>query len=138
MYAWALIRSMYRDDRLLGIQEFEGIRFWENMKLIFLDILNKYPARKRECYFFLASAYYKVGEFKSALKHVNDLLQIEPQNRQALDLKKKIEEKVTNGSSIHVFMNLLLLEGILGLALVGGIAAAAAGVALVFLRSKRK
>lgn len=55
------------------------------------------PHRKTECNFYLASAYFKVGEYKKALKHVNDLLEVQPNNSQALNLKEKIEQKLTNG-----------------------------------------
>lgn len=57
-----------------------------------------YPHRKRECYFYLASANYKVGEYKKALANINELLSSEPNNSQALALKEKIEKKLTNGN----------------------------------------
>jgi hypothetical protein len=53
--------------------------------------------------FYLASANYKIGEFKTALNHINDLLSIEPTNSQAIDMKKKIEKKVTNGKAQILF-----------------------------------
>ena len=139
MYAWALIRSRYRDDRLLGIQELEGIMEL-TVKIIsfFLEIMRKYPNRKRECIFFLASANYKVGEYKCALKYVNELLSSEPSNSQALDLKDKIEKKLTNGMLFFFDVLYLFLDGVLGLAVAGGLAAAVAGVLMVMYRSKRK
>ena len=62
-----------------------------------LDILKSYPERSSECQFYLASAYLKVGEYRIALKHINELLRIQPSNSQALNLKAKIEEKLKNG-----------------------------------------
>lgn len=59
--------------------------------------MKKYPHRKRECCFYLASANYKIGEYKRALSNINELLAMEPNNTQALDLKIKIEKKLTNG-----------------------------------------
>lgn len=61
--------------------------------------MQKYPARRRECLFYLALGNYKLGEFKSALKYVNELLASEPNNQQAHQLKAKIEEKTTNGEN---------------------------------------
>lgn len=60
--------------------------------------MTKYPERKRECCYYIASANYKVGEYKTALRYVNELLLSEPNNPQALDLKAKIEKKLTNGN----------------------------------------
>ena len=60
--------------------------------------MKKYPGRRRECNFFLASANYKIGEYKIALKHISELTSTEPNNQQALDLKDKIEKKLTNGN----------------------------------------
>lgn len=57
-----------------------------------------YPDRKRECLFYLASVNYKVGEYRKALGHINELLASEPNNPQALELKEKIEKKLTNGN----------------------------------------
>ena len=99
-----------------------------------------YPERKRECCYYLASANYNVGEYKTALRYVNELLLSEPNNLQALDLKVKIEKKLTGGKNINDSSNTpyLFLDGVLGLAVAGGLAAAAAGIILVMLRSKRK
>lgn len=62
--------------------------------------MKKYPYRKRECCFYLASANYKIGEYKRALSYINELLALQPNNAQALDLKEKIDKKVTNGTFI--------------------------------------
>lgn len=104
----------------------------------FLEIKRKYPNRKRECCFYLASANYKVGEYKLALNYINELLATEPNNLQALDLKNKIEKKLTNGIFCKYVQILLCLDGVLGLAVAGGLAAAIAGVVLVMYRSRRR
>lgn len=62
-----------------------------------IGIILTYPNRKRECLFYLASANYKVGEYRKALTRINELLISEPNNPQALELKDKIEKKLTNG-----------------------------------------
>ncbi len=65
----------------------------------FLEILQNYPERRRESLFYLALANYKIGEFRTGLKYIQELLALEPNNSQALQLKDKIESKVTNGKS---------------------------------------
>ena len=62
----------------------------------------------------------------------------EPNNKQALDLKNKIEKKLTNGTFGKQIQILLFLDGVLGLAVAGGLAAAIAGVVLVMYRSRRR
>lgn len=99
--------------------------------------MKKYPNRKRECCFYLAVANYKVGEYKKALGHINELLADEPNNLQALDTKNKIEKKLKNGN-YRATKLFLFLDGVLGLAVAGGIAAAVAGVVLVMYRSRRR
>ncbi len=59
--------------------------------------MEKYPNRKRECLLYLGLTNYKIGEYRTGLKYVNELLEMEPSNYQALQLKEKIEKKVTNG-----------------------------------------
>lgn len=110
MYAWALIRSRYRDDRLLGIQELESrdARDAVLLKLMDAGIMEKYPSRRRECVFYLASANYKIGEFKTALRHVNELAAAEPHNQQVAALKEKIEKKLTNGEDSHASVTWLI------------------------------
>ena len=60
--------------------------------------MQKYSLRRRECLFYLAIGNYKIGEFRSGLKYINELLALEPNNRQAIELKEKIESKITNGT----------------------------------------
>lgn len=63
---------------------------------------------------------------------------MQPNNVQALNLKEKIEQKLTNGSLKQFYPILLFLEGVIGLAVVGGLAAAAVGALMVMYRSRRK
>lgn len=59
----------------------------------------KYPARKRECLFYLASANYKIGEYKKAIQYIDQLSASEPNNQQVFAMKHKIEKKLTNGTN---------------------------------------
>ena len=65
----------------------------------------------------------------------------EPNNPQALDLKSKIEKSlqmVNFDNNVRASVLLFYVDGVLGLAVVGGLAAAAAGIMLVMFRPRRK
>lgn len=110
LYSWGLIRSRYAKDKELGIN-------------LLSETMKKWPSRTRDCLYYLAIGHYRLGNYKYAAECADDLLSIEPKNLQALSLKKLIESKLQR-------------DGILGLAVLGGIVAAAAGVAYAMIRSK--
>ena len=77
--------------------------------------------RRRDCFYFIAVGYYRLGEYGQAREYVEHLLKKEPNNQQAKRLLLNIEEKVKR-------------DGLVGMAVVGG--AVAAGVGLLTLLSK--
>ena len=89
-----------------------------------------YPERKRESIYYIATSHYLDGNYSKARRVITSLIDIEPDNTQAIKLKELIESKSYKGKS-H------LLDGIVGMALVGGIAAAAAGAFYAFTQKKR-
>ncbi|KAG8220942.1 hypothetical protein J3R82DRAFT_2447 [Butyriboletus roseoflavus] len=96
-YAWGLVKSPVREHQV------EGVRLLQ-------DIYRSEPTRRRECLYYLALGYYKMGNYSDA-KSFNDLLlEKEPTNLQAQSLASLIEQAVTK-------------EGYVGMALAGGIAA---------------
>ncbi|KAF8552413.1 mitochondrial fission 1 protein [Imleria badia] len=96
-YAWGLVKSPVREHQV------EGVRLLQ-------DIYRTEPTRRRECLYYLALGYYKMGNYADA-KSFNDLLlEKEPTNLQAQSLASLIEQAVTK-------------EGYVGMALAGGIAA---------------
>ncbi|KAI9464207.1 hypothetical protein HD554DRAFT_2206318 [Boletus coccyginus] len=96
-YAWGLVKSPVREHQV------EGVRLLQ-------DIYRTEPTRRRECLYYLALGYYKMGNYADA-KSFNDLLlEKEPTNLQAESLASLIEQAVTK-------------EGYVGMALAGGIAA---------------
>ncbi|KAF9245230.1 hypothetical protein BU15DRAFT_41025 [Melanogaster broomeanus] len=102
-YAWGLVKSPVREHQV------EGVRLLQ-------DIYRTEPTRRRECLYYLALGYYKMGNYADA-KSFNDLLlQREPTNMQAQSLASLIEQAVTK-------------EGYVGMALAGG--AVALGTLLV-------
>jgi fission 1 protein len=96
----------------------------------------KWPSRTRECLYYLAVGHYRLGQYSEARSHINELLKSEPSNQQAHSLQKLIEGKASRGFIISP--PLKYLEGIIGMALVGGLAAAAAGLLIAAVRSRTR
>ncbi|KAL2352594.1 mitochondria fission 1 protein [Cryomyces antarcticus] len=112
-YAWGLIKSTARGEQQ------EGVR-------LLSEIFRNSPDRRRECLYYLALGNFKLGNFAEARRYNELLLDIEPANLQAGSLKGLIDDKVAR-------------EGLVGAAIVGGLAIAA-GVAgsFMFRAAQRK
>ncbi|KAN0088479.1 hypothetical protein V8E55_005536 [Tylopilus felleus] len=109
-FAWGLVKSPVRENQV------EGVR-------ILQDIYRTEPTRRRECLYYLALGYYKMGNYADA-KSFNDLLvEKEPTNLQAQSLASLIEQAVTK-------------EGYVGMALAGGVAALGTLVIAGLIRSQ--
>jgi fission 1 protein len=109
-YAWGLIRSKYRGDQTKGVE-------------LFKEIFQQDHDRRRECSYYLALGYYRLGDYVNA-KKFNDLLyNTEPGNLQASSLKELIDEKVRQ-------------EGFKGIAIIGGAAIALAATLFISLKKK--
>jgi len=90
------------------------------------DIFKAAPERKRECLYYLALGNWKLGNYQEARRYNDILLDREPGNMQAASLKALIDDKVQR-------------EGLVGVAIVGGIAVAAGVVgSLLFRGASRK
>jgi fission 1 protein len=90
------------------------------------DIFKTTPERRRECLYYLALGNYKLGNYAEARRYNDLLMEKEPGNLQASSLRTLIDDKVSR-------------EGLMGVAIVGGLAVAA-GIAgsLLMRTSKRK
>lgn len=94
--------------------------------------------RQRECLYYLALGHHKLEEWGLAKQYAENLLSIEPENLQARSLLNTINEKVAKGIDIIAgLICIYTLDGVIGLALIGGAVAAAAGLLVALLRSKR-
>ncbi|XP_044277348.1 mitochondrial fission 1 protein [Varanus komodoensis] len=103
-YAWCLVRSKYNDDIKKGIVLLE-------------DLLPKgNKEEQRDYIFYLSVANYRLKEYEKALKYIRGLLKTEPSNTQALELEKLINKAMQK-------------DGLVGMAIVGGMALGAAGLA---------
>ncbi|XP_007483326.1 mitochondrial fission 1 protein isoform X2 [Monodelphis domestica] len=103
-YAWCLVRSRYNDDIRKGIGLLE-------------ELLSKGSKEEQRDYvFYLAVGNYRLKEYEKALKYVRGLLQTEPQNNQARELECLIDKAMKK-------------DGLVGMAIVGGMALGVAGLA---------
>ncbi|KAG6365927.1 hypothetical protein INS49_000103 [Diaporthe citri] len=111
-YAWGLVKSNRRDDQQLGA-------------MLLSEIFRTSPERRRECLFYLALGNFKLGNYAEARRYNDLLLQKEPANMQANDLGALIDDKVAK-------------EGLMGVAIVSGLAVAAGVVGGVLFRNLGK
>ncbi|XP_071701224.1 mitochondrial fission 1 protein A-like [Rutidosis leptorrhynchoides] len=106
--SWALVHSRQPDDVQRGIAMLEASLVNTNS-----------PLQKREKLYLLAVGYYRSGDFSKSRMLLEQCLQIMPDWRQALSLKKAIEERVTKDGVIGIGITATAV----GL-IAGGIAAA--------------
>ncbi|KAL4631461.1 mitochondrial fission 1 protein [Arapaima gigas] len=103
-YAWCLIRSKYSDDIKKGAALLE-------------ELVHKGTKDdQRDYLFYLAVANYRLKEYEKGLKFIRTLLKSEPGNTQALELEKLIDRALKK-------------DGLVGMAIVGGIGLGVAGLA---------
>lgn len=96
----------------------EGVR-------LLSEIFRAHPERRRECLFYLALGNYKLGNYGEARRYNDLLIDKEPGNLQAASLRTLIDDKVSR-------------EGLVGVAIVGGLALAAGVVGGVLFRGQRR
>lgn len=106
-YAWALVRSPYRKDRVRGAELLERLR-------------KTFPKRSRDCMYYLAVGYYRLKDYNKASECIRVLLEGEPSNKQFTDIKNLVDKAVRK-------------EGFIGASLIGGFIFASAAVAVSFL-----
>ena len=92
---------------------------------MFTDIFRYAPERRRECLFYLALGNFKLGNYAEARKFNDRLLDHEPSNLQAGSLKGLIDDKVAK-------------DGLMGVAIVSGVAIAAGVVGGMLLRGSKR
>lgn len=102
-YAWALIKSKYKGDVRRGIGLLEELGH---------DVE---ATHKRDYLFYLAVANTKLGDYERALQLIDSFLKLEPRNRQGLELRGIIKERIKK-------------EGLRGAAIAGGAALVVGGL----------
>ncbi|KAL9130525.1 MAG: hypothetical protein Q9217_001293 [Psora testacea] len=111
-YAWGLIKSSARNEQQ------EGVR-------LLSEITRNAPERRRECLYYLALGNYKLGNYAEARRYNDILLDHEPKNMQAGSLRSLIDDKVAK-------------EGLVGVAIVSGLAIAAGVVGGMIFKGTRR
>ncbi|KAJ5679185.1 hypothetical protein N7462_007429 [Penicillium macrosclerotiorum] len=111
-YAWGLIKSNDRPEQQ------EGVR-------LLSEIFRGAPERRRECLYYLALGNFKLGNYGEARRYNDLLLEKEPANLQATSLGSLIDDKVAK-------------EGLMGVAILGGLAVAAGVVGSLILKGTRR
>lgn len=101
------------------------------------------PERRRECLYYLAIGHYKIGNLSDAKKFNSELLRHEPKNEQALDLERRIDEKVSKGKVCYLDDDISsnpmsISEGTIGLAIVGGVVTLGAAILTAILKRKNQ
>ncbi|XP_030525992.1 mitochondrial fission 1 protein A-like [Rhodamnia argentea] len=108
--SWALVHSRQQEDVQRGIAMLEASLTNANT-----------PLQQREKLYLLAVGYYRSGEFSKSLQLLQRCLEIAPDWRQALTLKKNVESRITKDGVIGIGITATAV----GL-VAGGIAAALA------------
>ncbi|KAH8506670.1 hypothetical protein H0E87_013465 [Populus deltoides] len=112
--SWALVHSKQPEDVQRGIAMLEA------------SLANSSPPLlQREKIYLLAVGYYRSGEYSRSRQLVDQCLEIAPDWRQALVLKKTLEDRVAKGMLIHGVIGIGIAATAVGL-IAGGIAAALA------------
>lgn len=107
-----LIKSSSRSEQQ------EGVR-------LLSDIFRNAPERRRECLYYLALGNYKLGNYAEARRYNDLLLDHEPSNLQASSLRDLIDDKVAK-------------EGLMGVAILSGVAIAAGVVGGMLFKGARR
>jgi fission 1 protein len=103
-----LIKSNERADQQTGVR-------------LLSQIFRTSPERRRECLYYLALGHYKLGSYSEARRYNDLLLDKEPANMQAGSLRSLIDDKVAK-------------EGLMGVAILSGVAIAAGVVGGILFR----
>lgn len=112
-YAWCLVRSKYSGDIRKGLILLEELFHTDKEE------------SKRDYLYYLAIGNARIKEYNKALHYVRGFLQIEPGNHQVHDLEVVIKKRMEK-------------EGLVGVALAGGLVLGLAGVVgLAFALAKK-
>lgn len=112
MLEQGLIKSSARNEQQ------EGVR-------LLSEIFRTSPERRRECLYYLALGNYKLGNYAEARRYNDLLIDHEPGNLQAGSLRGLIDDKVAK-------------EGLMGVAILSGVAIAAGVVGGMLFKGARR
>ncbi|KAL3585255.1 hypothetical protein D5086_012122 [Populus alba] len=125
--SWALVHSKQPEDVQRGIAMLEA------------SLANSSPPlQQREKIYLLAVGYYRSGEYSRSRQLVDQCLEIAPDWRQALVLKKTLEDRVAKGIYLNntkcVCQN---ADGVIGIGITAtAVGLIAGGIAAALARKK--
>ncbi|KAJ8534219.1 hypothetical protein K7X08_007543 [Anisodus acutangulus] len=102
--SWALVHSKQPDDVQRGIAMLEGEICQIFFSIYVINFLLTFysPLQQREKLCLLAVGYYRSGEYSKSRELTGQCLEIAPDWRQALSLKKAIEDRITKDGVIGI------------------------------------
>lgn len=106
------MKSNRREDQQLGTR-------------LLSEIFRLSPERRRECLYYLALGNYKLGNYAEARRYNDLLIEREPSNLQAGNLRQLIDDKVAR-------------EGLMGVAILSGVGIAAGVVGAFIMKNARR
>ncbi|OZC05931.1 hypothetical protein X798_07091 [Onchocerca flexuosa] len=124
-YAHGLIKSNNSDVR-------KGIQLLEDLLRQEVEDISK-----RDYVYYLAVAHTRLKEYDRALAYIDVLLSAESNNRQALDLKDIHCNNRNDIGEMSQMQAKINLDGIIGMAILGGGIAVIAGLALAALAASK-
>jgi fission 1 protein len=92
-----------------------------NIQLEIMAISEKY---RRECLYYIAVGHFRLEEYPKSREYIDALIAAEPHNQQAKSMKLLIDNRVSR-------------EGMIGMAIIGGITIAATSALAIALFRKR-
>ncbi len=110
-YAWGLIKSDRKEQQRLGVK-------------ILTEVFKDSPQRRRECLYYLSIGTYKLGDYSDSRRYAEALVNHEPDNAQAIALKRMVEDRISK-------------ESLIGVGIVAGALAVGATVLTGILKRKR-
>ncbi|ODV94271.1 hypothetical protein PACTADRAFT_51136 [Pachysolen tannophilus NRRL Y-2460] len=83
-YAWGLIKCSSKKQNKKGID-------------LLVDIFKNCPQRRRECLYYLSVGCLKINDLSEAKRYIDALVNHEPDNLQAAQLQRVVEDKIAKG-----------------------------------------
>ena len=106
-----LVKSNNRNEQQLGVR-------------LLSEIFRTSPDRRRECLYYLALGNYKLGNYGEARRYNDLLLDREPANLQATNLRALVDDKVAK-------------EGLMGVAILSSVGIAVGAIGAFVLARRR-
>ncbi|KGO74641.1 Tetratricopeptide-like helical [Penicillium italicum] len=120
-----VLRAQYeKEGDYVGIQTKFNYAWQEGVRLL-SEIFRGAPERRRECLYYLGLGNFKLGNYGEARRYNDLLLEKEPANLQAASLGSLIDDKVAK-------------EGLVGVAIVGGLALVAGVIGSLVIKGARR